>query len=328
MKLRSHIGAMLCIVVVSHGAIAAEQSCRTHEAFAVAVHGGVFSQKNEGEARLAAMRTALERARAALRDGARSVDVVQEIVSAFEDSGVFNAGKGAIADAAGEVETDAAIMDGDGLRSGAVASMTRLKNPVAAARLVMEANRHVLMVGDRGQAYVERLGAATVPAGYFPNTGHVTRQPVPMIDQHGTVGAVALDRCGHLAAATSTGGFDAKVPGRVGDSPLVGDGVYAADGVAAFSGTGHGEYFIRFNVAKDAADRIRYGREPLAKAMNEVLFEVLKPLGAEGGLIGIDAEGNVAMLDNSLGMFRGYATDTEAPVVAQYGGPTASKPRK
>jgi len=308
---------------------AAAESCAKSEVFAIAVHGGAFSEKNDGSKRLEAMKTALERARASLKGGAAALDAVQEVVTAFEDSGVFNAGKGAIANAAGQVETDASIMDGKYMRSGAVASMTRIKNPVAAARLVMDAGRHVLVVGDRGQAYAESLGAQTAPVYYFWNTGHPkavpAKQPDAKTPEHGTVGAVALDRCGHLAAATSTGGFDAKVPGRVGDSPLVGDGVYAADDVAAFSGTGHGEYFIRYNVSKDAADRIRYARQPLAKAMKAEIFEVLKPLKAEGGLIGIDAKGHVGMYFNTLGMFRGYATDKEEPVVAQYEGATEDK---
>jgi len=300
----------------------AEGLCQAHKLFAVAVHGGEFNQQIEGTARLTAMQTALEKARSELAAGKASLEVVQEIVRGFEDSGVFNTGRGAIADEAGIVETDAAIMDGNGLRSGAVASMTRIKNPVAAARLVMEAGRHVLMVGDRGQAYVEKLGAETVPESYFLNAG---KRAAASSDPHGTVGAVALDRCGHMAAATSTGGFDAKAPGRVGDSPLVGDGVYAADGVAAFSATGHGEFFIRFNIAKDVSDRMRYGRQPLSQAMKGAIFGTLKPIGGEGGLIGIDAHGHVGMAFNSLGMFRGYATDREAPVVAQYAGPVKGR---
>jgi len=320
--------AAFCAFVVPSFA-AAPQACTAHVVFAVAAHGGVFSRQNEGAARLDAMKAALAEARTALANGERSVDVVERIVKGFEDSGIFNAGKGAIANAAGQVETDAAIMDGEGLRSGAVASMTLLKNPIAAARLVMDANVHVLVVGDRGQAYAEKLGAKIVPENYFANAGHVTRplqQEMPK--PHGTVGAVALDRCGHLAAATSTGGFEAKVPGRVGDSPLVGDGIYAADGVAAFSATGWGEFFIRYNVSKDAADRMRYAHQNLGKATKAELFGVLKPLKAEGGLIGIDAKGNVGMYFNSLGMFRGYATEREAPVVAQYEGAIANKPKK
>ena len=323
------LAALGALLLSTSAAVADGQVCKAQKVFAVAAHGGVFGTRLDGAARLPVMQAALAKARAQLAAGARSIDVVEELVRTFKDSGVFNAGRGAIANEAGQVETDASIMDGNGLRAGAVASMTRLKNPVAAARLVMEANRHVLMVGDRGQAYAEKLGAEVVPESYFNNTGKAKDTAPEMKDKpHGTVGAVALDRCGHLAAATSTGGFGAKVPGRVGDSPLVGDGVYAADGVAAFSATGWGEYFIRFNIAKDAADRIAYGRQPLAKAMKDVLFGVLKPLNVEGGMVGIDAKGNVGLYFNSLGMFRGYATDAEAPVVAQYDGPLESKPRK
>lgn len=316
--------ALAMAMAATPAAALAAETCHAQATFAIVAHGGALSEKMEGGARLAEMTKALTEARASLAAGAGSVDVVEAVVRAFEDSGTFNAGRGAIADAAGIVETDAAIMDGDGLRAGAVASMTEIKNPVHAARLVMDANRHVLLVGDRGQAYAEKLGAAAVPKSYFIKTGNVERQAIP---EHGTVGAAALDRCGHIAAATSTGGFDAKIPGRVGDSPIVGAGVYAADGVAGFSGTGHGEYFIRYNVSKDVADRMRYAHNSLDVAMKADIFDVLKPLDVEGGLIGVDAHGNVGMYWNTVGMFRGYATDVEAPVVAEYDGPTHSRPR-
>lgn len=310
--------AALCGVVFSAGAFGGV--CTKQTTFAVAVHGGATSQDMAGEARLALMQKALTAARADLNNGAAALDVVQKLVETFEDSGVFNTGRGAIANQAGQVETDASIMDGNGLRAGSVASMTALKNPVKAARLVMEAGRHVLVVGDRGQDYVKGLGAETVTPDYFVNTDKPKTAPVVPEKPHGTVGAVALDRCGHLAAATSTGGFDAKVPGRVGDSPIVGAGVYAADGVAAFSSTGHGEFFIRYGAAKDAADRIRYGKTPLAKALQSELHDVLKKAGGEGGMIGIDAMGNVALDYNGFGMFRGFATDKRAPEVAQNAG--------
>lgn len=316
--------ALAAAMAASPATAVAAKSCHAQTTFAIVAHGGALSEKMDGGARLAEMTKALAEARASLAAGARSIDVVESVVRTFEDSGIFNAGRGAIADASGIVETDAAIMDGDGLRAGGVASMTRIKNPIHAARLVMDANRHVLMVGDRGQAYVEKLGATAVAKSYFIKTGMVERQAIP---EHGTVGAVALDRCGHIAAATSTGGFDAKVPGRVGDSPIVGAGVYAADDVGGFSGTGHGEYYIRYNVSKDVADRMRYAHNSLDVAMKADIFSVLKPLDAEGGLIGVDAHGNVGMYWNTVGMFRGYATDIEAPVVAEYDGPTQSKPR-
>ncbi|MDE2463010.1 MAG: isoaspartyl peptidase/L-asparaginase [Alphaproteobacteria bacterium] len=326
------LAAAAACAVPASGLAAAMPACHAHSVFAIAVHGGEITAKVDGSKRLPIMAAALALARQQLSHGARSIDVVEEVVRIFEDSGAFNAGRGAIADSVGLVETDAAVMDGNGMRAGAVGSMTNLKNPIVAARLVMHANRHVLMVGDRGQAYAIRLGAVQVPRSYFIYNHDVTRPAVPMHDatdhaEHGTVGAVALDRCGHLSAATSTGGYDAKIPGRVGDSPLVGDGVYAADDTAAFSGTGWGEYYIRYNITKDAADRMRYGHETLDRAMQDELFRILKPLHADGGLIGVDRKGNVGLYYNSVGMFRGYATDREAPVVAEYTGITHSKPR-
>jgi beta-aspartyl-peptidase (threonine type) len=178
------------------------------------------------------------------------------------------------------------------------------------------------MAGDRGQAYVKSLGAETVPQSYFVKA----KPPAP--SEHGTVGAVALDRCGHIAAATSTGGYDAKIPGRVGDSPLVGAGVFADDKVGGFSASGHGEYFIRLSVAKDVADRIDYGKQTLSTAIAADIHQRLAPYkDADGALIGIDKNGNVAMDWNRVGLFRGYATDREPPVVAEYAGPKTSRPR-
>jgi L-asparaginase / beta-aspartyl-peptidase len=308
------------------GAAAPADQCIAHARFAIVVHGGEMSKPVEDNGRLAVMRDTLAKARAALAGGAHSLDVVEMVVRTFEDSGVFNAGRGAIANAGGFVETDASIMDGRDLNAGSVASMTHVKNPVAAARLVMEKSPHVLMVGDRGETYVHALGAETVEASYFLRNA---KPPQPTERSHGTVGAVALDRCGHIAAATSTGGYDAKVPGRVGDSPVVGAGVYADDAVGGFSATGHGELFIRYSIAKDVADRMRYLHEPLAVAMR---FDILRRLdpkhGGDGALIGLDRRGNVAMIWNAAGMFRGYATDAEAPVVAQYEGPTTNRRRR
>lgn len=323
-----------CFVFAVASASAADVPCKLQARFAVVVHGGEISAPLEAKDRLDIMRAALTKARTELAQGAASLDVVEEIVRGFEDSGAFNAGKGAIANAAGAVETDASIMDGNGLRSGAVASMLNVKNPVQAARLVMEGGRHVLLVGDRGEAYVKSLGAETVPDNYFLKSKPVDHAATGTPDHvgtpdHGTVGAVALDRCGHIAAATSTGGYDAKIPGRVGDSPIVGAGVYADDAVGGFSATGHGEYFIRFSVAKDVADRMRYGRQSLAAAMKADIHDRLGAYkDADGALIGLDARGNVAMDWNAVGLFRGYATDTEAPTVAEYDGSKTSKPRR
>ena len=315
----------LASLAFASSAVAEEGRCTSHARFAVVAHGGEISEKVPDNGRLAAMRSALAEARTRLSKGAAGLDVVETIVWEFENSGVFNAGRGAIANAGGFVETDASIMDGRGLRSGAVASMRHIRNPVHAARLVMDAGRHVLMVGDRGETYVKGLGAATVPDSYFvKNKSADGKKP-----EHGTVGAVALDRCGHLAAATSTGGYDAKIPGRVGDSPIVGAGVYADDSVAAFSATGHGEYFIRLSVAKDVADRMRYAHQALVEAMRADIHDRLGAYkDADGALIGVDRDGNVVMDWNAVGLFRGYATDLEPPVVAEYEGPKESRPRR
>jgi len=328
---RGSCAAILTLVAAdafATGAVAAPaDKCEANRRFAVVVHGGEMSKPVQDNRRLAAMREALTKARAALAAGAHALDVVETIVRTFEDSGVFNAGRGAIANAGGFVETDASIMDGRDLSAGSVASMTHVKNPVSAARLVMEKSPHVLMVGDRGEAFVHSIGAETVDAKYFISNGP---KPAPAAEgSHGTVGAVALDRCGHIAAATSTGGYDAKVPGRVGDSPIVGAGVYADDAVGGFSATGHGELFIRYSIAKDVADRMRYLHEPIAAAMRFDIQRRLDPkTGGDGALIGLDRHGNVAMIWNAVGMFRGYATDAEAPVVAEYEGPATSHRRR
>src|SRR4051812_30848968 len=220
---RASVIAFSC-AALSAAAYAAPAACTANTRYAIVVHGGELTERLDNSARLEAMRNALIAARTGLALGQSSIDVVENTVRTFEDSGLFNAGKGAIDNAKGFVETDASIMDGNGLRSGAVASMLHVRNPVHAARLVMENGRHVLMVGDRGEAFVTSLGAASVADGYFikDTTGKPAAKPAA--PEHGTVGAAALDRCGHIAAATSTGGYDAKVPGRVGDSPIVGAG--------------------------------------------------------------------------------------------------------
>ena len=316
------VAAALCFAATP--ALAQSGQCTAQSRFAIVVHGGELSQKFADNGRLAVMKDALGKARASLAKGAAGLDVVETVVMTFEDSGLFNTGKGAIANRAGVVETDASIMDGNGLRAGAVASMTDIKNPVHAARLVMDKSPHVLMVGDRGEEFVTSAGAETAAPDYFKNNKH----PYAGHEEHGTVGAVALDRCGHIAAATSTGGYDAKIPGRVGDSPIVGAGVYAADDVAGFSATGHGEYFIRFSIAKDVADRMRYAHQSMTDAMSADLKDMLgKFKDGDGALIGVDRNGNVVTMWNSVGLFRGFATDKEAPVVAEYEGPSASKPR-
>jgi beta-aspartyl-peptidase (threonine type) len=319
--------AIVAAMVVTPAVAAGADKCTAHTRFAVVAHGGSLSERVEDNGRTPALRAALERARADLAGGAQALDTVERVVRALEDSGAFNAGRAAIANTAGQVETDASIMDGRTMRAGAVASMTRIKNPVTAARLVMEKSPHVMMVGDRGQAYVLSLGAEQVPPSYFIRT---QTRPIPAQPSHpgGTVGAVALDRCGHIAAATSTGGYRTKIPGRVGDAPIIGASTYAEDGVAGFSATGHGEFFIRFSISRDTADRMRYLREPLETAMRYNINRRLNRRAGDGALIGIDRHGNVYVAWNDVGVYRGFATDEEPVVVGAYAGPVRSRPRK
>lgn len=318
-----HIAIGMAAILASFGAATAAPACSDQTRFAVVIHGGVISSSvTEETARLAFMTRILKGARQTLKGGGAALDTVESLVRQMEDSGIFNAGRGAISNKAGFVETDASIMDGNGQRSGAVASMLGIKNPVSAARLVMEKSPHVLMVGDRGEAFVRSLGAEAVQPDYF-----LKNRKSDASAPHGTVGAVALDRCGHIAAATSTGGYDAKVPGRVGDSPIAGAGVYADDAVAGFSATGHGEVFIRFGIAKDAADRMRYAGLSIDDALKAAVNDRLAPMNETGALIGLDRNGHVATAYVGAGLFRGFATDAEAPVAAVREGPMASKPR-
>ena len=292
--------------------------CSAHARFALVLHGGAIGAldgRENKDPQVALLVELLRDGRQRLQSGAAALDVAEHVTTALEDSALFNAGRGANANAGGFIELDASIMDGRDMRSGAVASMRHLKNPVAAARLVMERSPPLFMVGDRGEEYVRGLGGKLVEEAYFKNSGRRKQDP-----PHGTVGAVVLDRCGHLAAATSTGGFGAKIPGRVGDSPIVGAGVYANDAIGAFSSTGVGEYFIRYSVPKDVADRMQYARQPMADAAHAVIVAQLGALNVEAALIGIDRDGAVLMTYSQTGLLRGYTTDTDEPIAAAYEG--------
>lgn len=303
---------------------AAEAECVAQRTYVLLLHGGTLEVRKDVTQRLHVLRETLTQGREQLRRGASALDVAESTVQLLEDSGAFNAGRGANANRAGFMETDASIMDGRDMRAGAVASMTHLRNPVSAARLVMEKTPHVFLVGDRGEETLVQLGAKTVDAGYFIN-----RQPAAPADlrPHGTVGAAVLDRCGHLAAATSTGGFGAKIPGRVGDSPIVGAGVFADDSTVAMSATGHGEFFIRFSVARNIADRIKYLHESVQAAADQVIRGDLPKLDVdEAGVIAVDAQGHVAMTFHAEGMSRGIASDSVPPTVLAYEPPQATPP--
>jgi len=268
----------------------------------IALHGGagVTRRDKPGQQHVAVLKQALE----AAYQQTTAVDAVTAAVVILEDSPLFNAGRGSCFNADGEIEMDAALMDGEDLRAGAVAAVRRIRNPVLAARLVMEKTRHVLLAGEGAERFVEKHGLRLEPPEYFKTERQQSALDRNLKNYHGTVGAVALDQDGNLAAATSTGGYTGKLPGRIGDSPLIGAGTYADNRACAVSGTGLGEAFIRAAVAYDTAARMRYRGASLASAARAALRNVAR-LGGDGGLIAVDRRGNVAMPFNSEGMYRG-----------------------
>jgi beta-aspartyl-peptidase (threonine type) len=252
-----------------------------------------------------------------LRTNGTSLDAVEAAIRVLEDSPVFNAGKGSVLTSAGTVEMDASIMDGVTKKAGAVASVKRIRNPITTARAVMEKSPHVMMVGDGAEAFAKEQGNRLMSPGYFitpfrkeqwekekRKTREKRTAEAEVRAAIGTVGAVALDGRGNLAAGTSTGGMLNKKFGRVGDSPIIGAGTYANNATCAVSATGHGEYFIRSVVAHDVSALMEYKGLSVRAASDEVIRKV-GDLGGKGGFIALDRKGNIAMPFNTEGMFRG-----------------------
>jgi len=265
----------------------------------------------------ATLQRALESGYAQLKAGKPALDAVTAVITVLEDDPLFNAGKGAVFTHDGRNELDAAIMDGSTLRAGSVANVHRVKNPILLARAVMEKSPHVMLVGDGAEEFARSVGVELVDPKYFytedrwqqlqdalkkDREKNIAPTKAP---HHGTVGAVALDAHGHLAAGTSTGGMTDKRYGRVGDSPIIGAGTYA-NATCAVSATGWGEYYIRANAAHDICARVEYRGEPVAQAAKEVVMDVIPKLGGDGGVIALDAAGNFAMPFNTEGMYRGW----------------------
>jgi L-asparaginase / beta-aspartyl-peptidase len=292
--------------------------------FALAIHGGAGTipraeLKGRREARYASgLQSALRAGYDVLRQGGSSLDAVTTAVVALEDNPLFNAGLGAVLNEAGGHELDASIMDGATLRAGAVAGARRIRNPILAARAVMEQSPHVLLAGAGADAFARKQGLALVKQAYFTTPQRVLARELAQLrkhgrvsgkataaEQHGTVGAVALDSMGNLAAATSTGGFTNKMIGRVGDTPIVGAGTYASNATCAVSGTGDGEFFMRAVLAHNVSARMRYLGESLSIAARHALAEVAA-LGGTGGLIAVDRRGRIALPFNTEGMYRAY----------------------
>jgi beta-aspartyl-peptidase (threonine type) len=271
----------------------------------IAIHGGagVLRADRPGARHREVLKRALQSGYEILIRGGKSLDAVAAAVVVLEDSPLFNAGRGSSFNADGEIEMDASIMDGATLRAGAVAAVRRIRNPVLAARAVMEATRHVLLAGSGAERFARRQGLRLESAAYFRTQKRLLALKKNLRNHHGTVGAVALDAHGDLAAATSTGGYTGKLPGRVGDSPLIGAGTYADNRACAVSGTGLGEAFIRAAVAYDVCARMLYMDVSLSAAARAALRNVAS-LGGDGGLIAVDRRGNIAMPFNSEGMFR------------------------
>lgn len=302
--------------------------------FGLAIHGGagtlprVDMSADREQLYRAGLAEALSVGFAALEGGGTSLDAVTRAVVVLEDNPLFNAGHGAVFTLDGHNELDASIMDGTTLKAGAVCGVHHIRNPVELARAVMEHSEYVLLSGCGAEEFALSRGFKFVPRSYFYTAARWRqlerlrsgdgRISPSTISQVGTVGAVALDRRGRLAAATSTGGLTGKRYQRIGDSPIIGAGTYADDRACAVSATGHGEVFIRAAVAHDICARVRFGRRSLAAAVREVVLEELPALGGEGGVIAIDPQGHIAMEFNSEGMFRASRICGEAPQVDIY----------
>ena len=274
---------------------------------------------------------ALKQGSEILASGGSSLDAVERVVRFMEDCPLFNAGKGAVLNENGMAELDAAIMDGRTGMAGAVAGVTSIKNPITAARRIMEKTSHVMLVGEGADKYAKEQGLEIVEPGYFITPERMeawkkykeSTPGKPVNEQsdeekHGTVGAVALDQNGNLAAATSTGGIMGKMTGRVGDSPIIGAGTYANNNTCAVSTTGHGEYFIRNVVAYDLSAMMEYLRMPLEKAGKFLVMEKLTKKNAEGGLIAVDKDGNITMQFNTKMMYRGYVKSSGERAIATF----------
>jgi len=281
----------------------------------------------QSQAYLASLALALDAGFAILDAGGSSLDAVTTCVRMLEDDPLFNAGRGAALTRDGWAELDAAVMTGANQKAGAVAAVRHIKNPVDLARRVMEKSRHVLLVGPGAEEFALEEGFALAPNLYFrtderrrqleqEQLGHSVSDLMPT--SQGTVGAVALDARGDLAAATSTGGMTNKRQGRVGDSPIIGAGTYAKNGVCAVSATGHGEYFIRAVAAYHICAAVEYRGLPLAAAAREAIQDNIGALGGSGGIIAVDARGGLVMEFSTEGMFRGARDSSGRREVAMY----------
>jgi L-asparaginase / beta-aspartyl-peptidase len=337
MRTAGRISITLMLLAVAF-AIPAEEPRK----FALVLHGGAgtitratMTPERETEYR-EKLEEALTTGYAILAEGGTSLDAVEAAIRVMEESPLFNAGKGSVFTHHGRNELDASIMNGRTLEAGAVAGVTIIRNPISAARAVMEKSPHVLMAGEGANLFATTVGLEIVDPSFFWTERRwkqlqerlmegrefggdfEPRKDPPADDKRGTVGVVAVDIRGDIAAGTSTGGMTDKRYGRVGDSPIIGAGTYADNRTCGVSGTGHGEYFIRLGVARDVAAMMEYQGLGVAEAAGRVV-EKLTHAGATGGIVAMDAEGNIAMEFNTEGMYRGFIREDGVPHVLIYG---------
>lgn len=309
------------ILTLACGQLTYSQNNNQPQKWSIVIHGGAGGapksltpeRKAQYEKHLL---EALEIGRKMLQEGRASLDVVQKVVNYMEDCPLFNAGKGAVMNIDGIHELDAAIMDGSNLKAGAVAGVRDIRNPINAARMVMDSTAHVLLIGEGASAFAKEKKLEIVDNSYFSTDSRAQqlkniKNGEEAKDPRGTVGCVALDVYGNLAAATSTGGMSGKKWGRVGDVPVIGAGTYANNSTAAVSCTGHGEYWIRRVVAYDISALMEYKGYSLEKAASTVLFDKIDPMGGSGGgIIAVDQNGNITMQFNTGLMHRAWAKST------------------
>ena len=302
--------------------------------YAIVIHGGAGTitrerMTNEKEAEYRTkLNEALDKGESILKTGGSSLDAVEETIKILENSPLFNAGKGAVFTNKETNEMDASIMNGADSNAGAVTGITNIKNPITAARMVLEKSNHVLLSGEGAGNFAAENGCEVVDPSYFKterrlkslqnakskeDTG-VLGYSVPEDFKFGTVGCVALDKIGNIVAGTSTGGMTNKKYGRVGDSPIIGAGTYADNNTCGVSATGHGEYFIRYAIAHDIAARMEYKNISLEQAADEVIMKKLVEKQGSGGIVALDKYGNIAMPFNTKGMYRGYSKPGERVV--------------
>ena len=319
------------------GSIGVSQAEESAPPLTIVIHGGAgalepgrYTSEQEAEFHRA-LNEALDTGYAILEDGGSATDAIVAAIVIMEDAPIFNAGKGAVFTQDGKNELDASIMEGETTNAGAIAGVTRVKNPIRLAREVMDNSRHVMFARDGAEEFAKERGLEFVKPKYF-HTEHrwesyrkaleawknKKESTLPVDFKYGTVGALALDGQGNIAAGTSTGGMTFKQYGRVGDSPIIGAGTFADNRSCAVSATGHGEFFMRLTIVRDICAQVEYGGKSVADAADDVIHNRLTELGGDGGVIVLSPTGDYAFSFNSAGMFRGVKNELGEKVTAIY----------